>query len=120
MEDRKQLKAGRIASLIFLLLAVMIAGSISIGCQNQASSIQKDLDDNPKLKQNGLTVEVTEFKNGYVKLTAKGLAPWAVKLVKDTGRVDMASYHAPLAALEEVEEMLKKRPEVKGVMWNVQ
>lgn len=121
MEGKKQMKTSQIPILVFLVVAIIITGLLSAGCSNQVSSIQKDLDDNPKLKEQGITVKVTEFNNGYVMLTAKGLSRNEAEALRQRKTAEGFSFIVPgLFALAEAEEILKKRPDVKGVMWTAE
>jgi hypothetical protein len=92
---------------------------IMIGCSDPASSIQKDLDNNPSLKQKNIIAQVTEFKNGYVTVKVKGFRPAtsaALKNGKSLEEIYML-VDMDIKVLDDVEEMIKKRPEVKGLIW---
>jgi len=118
MECGKQAKATRILSFMFLMFTIIVAASLVIGCSNPVSSMQKEFDDNPMLKARGLAVKVTEFKDGYVKITiTKGLMGIEPQAVNSEHRIRHYATEN-LRALTDAENILKKRfPEIKDVMW---
>jgi hypothetical protein len=80
------------------------------------------LDSNPKLKQAGVEVRVTELKNGCATLTVtRGLGRKARSALMSGQSVRDIYMGAStdVGVLIEAEEVLKKRPDLKDVVWRV-
>jgi hypothetical protein len=106
---------------VFLLFASLLLTSCD---QYQAVhlklDVQSEFDTNPKLKARGILVKVSEIENGYVTANVeKGFASKTRKEIND-GRSLNEIYNftdSSVHVLIEVEEILKKKPGVKAVMW---
>jgi hypothetical protein len=81
---------------------------------------QHEFDTNPKLKARGIVVTVLEVKNGYLKANIdKGFSSRTRKAIND-GKSLKEIYlftDDSVSVLNEAEEILKRKPEIKSVMW---
>jgi len=82
--------------------------------------VQREFDTNPKLKERGIVVKVLKIENGYVTANIeKGFSSRTRKAIND-GRSLNDIYllsDMSVSVLSEAEEILKKKPGVKAVMW---
>jgi hypothetical protein len=102
--------------LIFTSLWVM-------SCSQSADlklDVQQEFDSNPKLRERGIVVKVLKIENGYVTANIeKGFSPKTRKAIND-GRSLNEIYlftDSSVNVLSEAEEILKKKPGIKAVMW---
>jgi hypothetical protein len=81
---------------------------------------QREFDANPKLKEHGVVVKVVSVENGYVTANVeRGFAEKTRKAINE-GRGLNEIYmftDTSVTILSEAEEILKKKPGVKAVMW---
>lgn len=108
-------------SLVGIASRTILVVGILFSVSAMAVSIQDDIDTNPRLKSAGIGARVLENKNGYVTVELTGISRAMAQAVQN-GRamaevamfVDGAARH-----LLEMEEILKKRQDVKLVQWTV-
>ena len=95
---------------------------LAIGCSSTESAIQKDLDTNPKFKEKGITAKVTGSDNGYYTITVKGFSPKLTKAINEGEdfRVIYMLISTNIEPVVEMDQILKKRPEVKGIKWKAE
>ena len=109
-------------SAIATLLMVSLA--VSAGCSKTATDtkqeLQAELNSNPKLKQRGIVVRVVTFENGYVIADiGAGHSREAAKALYEGKTLNEIYFltDTAVAPLLEAEEILKKKPGIKAVMW---
>jgi hypothetical protein len=95
---------------------------LALGCSNLKANIQSELDANPKLSQKGLKATVLDVKEGFVTISVAGYGSRINKAIqKGTSLREIYDFESmDIEPLMEAEEILKKRPEVKGVTWVTQ
>lgn len=107
-----------IVALLVPWLAVM--GNCSKSAPDLKRDVQAEFDSNPKLRERGIVVKVIAVENGYVTASIEaGLSPRAAKALSE-GRSLKEVYFftdTSVGPLIEAEEILKKKPEIKAVMW---
>lgn len=104
------------------LAAAAITVIAGFGCGSTESDIQKDLDTNPKFKEKGITATLHGSDNGYYTITVKGFSPKLTEAInkgEDFGVIAMFT-STNIMLLAEMEQILKKRPEVKGIKWKAE
>jgi hypothetical protein len=82
--------------------------------------VQRELDSNPKLKARGIIVKVLDVENGYVKANIEtGFSSKTRKAINDGQSLNEIYLFtdASVNVLTEAEEIVKKRPGVKAVLW---
>jgi hypothetical protein len=111
-------KWARKVSVLLLFTSLCV-----VSCSPSAdltSDVQQEFDTNPKLKERGIVVKVLKIENGYVTANIeKGLSPKTRKAIND-GRSLSEIYlftDSSVNVLSEAEEILKKKPGIKAVMW---
>lgn len=119
------MKRSTICLTLAFVITVLISGcgssssSQPVSTESIQSSIQKELNDNPKIKDKGFTVKVTQFNNGFLTLNVTGAS--SVVASKINGGTELSTIYMgssmSVGPLMEAEETLKKRPEVKGIKW---
>ena len=99
-----------------MVTALLLAGC---GLTNPSASIQADIDRNPSAKASGLVVTVKAFKDGYVTLSVGGLDARSASSLKKDGDPGLVAWccDSRIAKLAGVSEVIKKRSEVKGIVW---
>lgn len=88
--------------------------------QSIQESIQKELDDNPEIKQKGLSVKVVNLNSGFLTLNISGLThERAIRQIN--GGTELSYIYMcctmSVGPIMEAEEIIKKRPEIKGISW---
>lgn len=104
------------------LIAMGIFVVFIMACSNADSSIQADIDSNPKLKQKNITAKIVASNNGYYSILVKGLGSGAIDAInkgQDLGSIAMLTT-MDVIPLIEMEQILRKRAEVKGVVWKAE
>lgn len=99
-----------IAIIMFMLFA----------CTKLDAEIQKDIDSNPFLKDNNIVVKVISVENGYVKLLVESGFNNRVMEALRSGKSPNDIYmfmDTRIKPLVQLEEVLKKRKEVKDIKW---
>ena len=102
--------------IAFLCVSVILL----VSCTNQKISIQKDIDDNPKLKRQDVKVEVSSINNGYMILKVKsGFSAQTLESIhRGTDLREIVLFRdKTVGVLLEIEEILKKRSDVKAIEW---
>lgn len=102
-----------------LLLVLIAVATLGFGF---ASSVQKDLDTNPKFKEKGITAKVINSENGYYTIMVKGFGPNLTKAIndgEDFGVIAMFT-STDIGLIAEMEQILKKRPDVKAIKWKAE
>jgi hypothetical protein len=82
--------------------------------------VQREFDSNPKLKEHGIIVKVLKIENGYVTANIeRGLSSRTAKAINDGRSLNQIYLFTDTSVnvLSEAEEILKKKPGVKAVMW---
>jgi len=94
-----------------------------VSCSQSADlklDVQREFDSNPKLKEREIVVKVLKVENGYVTANIeKGFSSKTRKAIND-GRSINEIYlftDTSVNVLSEAEEILKKKPGIKAVMW---
>jgi hypothetical protein len=105
-----------------LTVAFTLACVLSSGCSNPISSVQRDLDANPRLKQKGITTQVMQINNGYATIAVKGFGPDVTKALKDGMSLKEIEWgiSTDIEVIQDAETAIKKNPAIKGVMWTAQ
>lgn len=116
----------RIFSSLFIVFQTLCVGgcgnnaaSSQFGSSFDASTLQKELDANPKIGQKGLSAKVISFENGYATIKIFGLSSFAASGINQgqpLGQVYM-NRDGAVAPLVEMEGILKKNLEVKAIVW---
>jgi hypothetical protein len=108
-------------SKIFIKLAqIIFVGFFIIACEDASTSeIQKDLDTNPKLSRNGIKAKLAKSDNGYLTIMVWGLRKKATDAINKGEELEHISMLVTedVLPLVEMEEILKKRVDVKGIQW---
>jgi hypothetical protein len=110
--------ANRITS-VFLLFALLSAASCDQPLDLKLD-VQREFDTNPKLKERGIVVKVLKIENGYVTANIeKGFSSKTRKAINNGRSLDDIYLLSDMSVsvLSETEEILKKKPGVKAVMW---
>lgn len=107
--------ARALLQIAFAFVLPLIAGF------SNATTIQQDIDDNPKLAAAGIAAEVIGQKNGYITVAiTKGSDKLIKGLLEGADLGEIAFFRAGSARhLIEMEQILKERPDVKAVLWVV-
>lgn len=82
--------------------------------------VQREFDSNPKLKERGVVVKVVSVENGYVTANIERGFPAKTRKAINEGRSLNEIYmftDTSVSILSESEEILKKKPGIKAVMW---
>ena len=82
--------------------------------------VQREFDSNPKLRERGIVVKVVKVENGYVTANVeRGFSPKTRKAINDgNGLKEIYDFtDMSVSVLSEAENILKKKPGVKAVMW---
>jgi hypothetical protein len=82
--------------------------------------VQREFDTNPKLKERGIVVKVLKIENGYVTANIeRGFTSKTRKAINDGHSLNEIYLFTDVSVnvLSETEEILKKKPGVKAVMW---
>lgn len=104
---------------VFLLFALLLVTSCAEPLDLRLD-VQREFDSNPKLKSRGIVVKVLEIENGYVTANIeRGFSPETRKAINDGRSLIMIQnvVDGSVYVLSETEEILKKKPGVKAVMW---
>ena len=103
-------------------LSIVVAIFLVLACSNLKADIQGELDANPKLSQKGIKATVLDVKEGFVTINVSGLHSRISNAIqKGDSLKDIYNFVSmDIEPLMEAEELLKKRPEVKGVTWVAQ
>jgi hypothetical protein len=110
--------ANRITS-VFLLFALLSAASCDQPLDLKLD-VQREFDTNPKLKERGIVVKVLKIENGYVTANIeRGFTSKTRKAINDGHSLNEIYLFTDVFVnvLSETEEILKKKPGVKAVMW---
>lgn len=105
-----------------LTVAFALSCILSTGCSNSVSSVQKDLDANPRLKQKGITTQVVQIENGYATIAVKGFSPDVTKALKDGMSLKGIEWgiSTEIEVIQDAEIAIKKDHAIKSVMWIAQ
>jgi len=82
--------------------------------------VQREFDSNPKLKERGIVVRVLKIENGYVTANIeRGFSSKTRKAINDGRSLNEIYTFTDMSVnvLSEAEEILKKKPGIKTVMW---
>ncbi|MGO9271129.1 MAG: hypothetical protein ACLQOO_12885 [Terriglobia bacterium] len=82
--------------------------------------VQREFDSNPKLKERGIAVKVVRIENGYVTANIeRGFSPKTRKAINDGHSLNEIYFFTDTSVnvLIESEEIVKKKPGIKAVMW---
>ncbi len=104
---------------LFLLFALL---SITSCAQplDLKQDVQREFDSNPKLKERGIVVKVLRIESGYVTANIeRGFSSKTAKAINDGRSLNEIYFFTDTSVnvLSEAEEILKKKPGVKAVMW---
>jgi|HubBroStandDraft_6_1064221.scaffolds.fasta_scaffold01238_22 hypothetical protein len=108
----------RTASALLMLTSLWL-----VSCAQSADlklDVQREFDSNPKLKERGIVVKVLKIENGYVTANIeKGFPSKTRKAINDGRSLNEIYYltDTSVNVLSEAEDILKKKPEIKAVMW---
>jgi cbb3-type cytochrome c oxidase subunit III len=105
-----------------LFYCVIISMTLLAGCNNTISQVQGDIDSNPKFKAKGIAAKVINSDNGYFTIMVKGFGPRVTEAInegQDFGMIAMF-VSMDIALLSDMEGILKKRPDVKGITWKAE
>ena len=101
-------------------ISCVIVLAIMTSCSCVKDEVQNDLKSNPKLRQRRIKANVRYVQDRYVHITVEeGLSSAAMCALfngKSLGEI-RRSIDPSVDVLIEMEEVIKKRPEVKGVLW---
>jgi len=104
---------------VFLVFASLLLTSCDQSVDLKLD-VQREFDTNPKLKEFGIVVKVVTIENGYVTANIeKGFSPKTRKAINDGISLTMiqATVDGSAYVLNEAEDILKKKPGIKAVMW---
>ena len=102
--------------LLFALLSVMSCAQPL----DLKRDVQREFDSNPKLREHGVVVKVIKIENGYVTANIeRGFSSKTAKAINDGRSLNEIYFFTDTSVnvLIESEEILKKKPEIKAVMW---
>ena len=109
---------GRAASIFLMFTSLWI-----MSCSQSADlklDVQREFDSNPKLKERGIVVRVLKIENGYVTANIeRGFSSKTRKAINDGRSLNEIYTFTDMSVnvLSEAEEILKKKPGIKTVMW---
>lgn len=91
-----------------------------VSCSRLDNEVQKDIDSNPVLQEKHISVKVIAIDNGYVTLRVE--SGFSQDIMEDlrngSSPKDIWMYKNMIVEpLVKLEEIIKKRPEVKDVSW---
>ena len=119
-EPQHRLSPALLTSLLSLLALLPAVGCSSHQPFNLQRDVQQEFDTNPKLRERGVVVKVLKVENGYVTANVRsGLSAKTVKAINEGRSLNEIYFFTDMSVsvLSEAEEILKKKPGIKAVMW---